>query len=77
MNLQIARSVFFMASLALTTAAVAAWHEPRPGVVRVEDGQGLCAFPKAQKAESAAAAQPSHNLLLLMLGLTQGLRSGA
>lgn len=77
MNLQIARSLFFLASLAVTTAAVAAWDQPRPGVLRAEDGQGLCLFPKAQKSEAAAEAQPGHNLLLLMLGLTQGLRSGA
>lgn len=76
MNLQIARSLFLLASLALTTVAVAAWNEPPPGVLRAEDGQGICPFPKAQKA-STDQVQPDHNALLLMFGLTQGLRSGA
>jgi hypothetical protein len=77
MNLQFARGLFFLGSLAVTTAAFAAWDEPRPGVLRAEAGQGVCLFPRAQKSEAAAEAPPGHNMLLLMLGLTQGLRSGA
>jgi hypothetical protein len=77
MNLQIARSLFLLASLAVATAAVAAWDEPRPGVLRAEEGQGLCQLPRTQKGEASAVVQPTHNALLLMFGLTQGLRSGA
>ncbi len=77
MNLHFARSLFLLGSLAVATAAFAAWDEPRPGVLRAEDGQGFCVSPRAQKGESASAVQPSHNALLLMFGLTQGLRSGA
>lgn len=77
MNLQFARGLFFLGSLALATAAAAAWNEPGPGVLRAEYGQGICPFPKALKDSASAEAHPDHNLLLLMFGLTQGLRSGA
>ncbi|WP_263260506.1 hypothetical protein [Pseudomonas sp. RIT-PI-S] len=77
MNLQIARGVFLLASLALATVAVAAWDEPQAGVLRAEAGQGLCPFPRVQKSDTDPVIQPGHNMLLLMFGLTQGLRSGA
>ncbi|WP_040261864.1 hypothetical protein [Pseudomonas massiliensis] len=77
MNLQIARSLFFIGSLAVTTMAAAAWNEPGPEVLKAEQGQGACALPRATKAGAEDVSRAGHNALLFLFGLTQGLRSGA
>lgn len=77
MNLQIARSLFFIGSLAVTTVAAAAWNEPGPEVLKAEKGQGACVLPRVAKAEAEDVSRAGHNALLFLFGLTQGLRSGA
>ncbi|HDS1735660.1 MULTISPECIES: hypothetical protein [Pseudomonas] len=72
MKLEIARTVFLLAAMAVTTVAVAAWAEPRPTVFSKADLVGQCALPRAVKAQTAA--QPDQDLLLLLFGLRQGLR---
>ncbi|MDI9779352.1 hypothetical protein [Pseudomonas sp.] len=70
MKLEIARALFLVAGLAVTTAAVAAWEEPRP-VVFSKAGQ--CAVPHTVKAQQNKA-EPDQDLLLFLLGMRQGLR---
>ncbi|CAM4095711.1 hypothetical protein CCOS865_03682 [Pseudomonas reidholzensis] len=72
MKLEIARALFLVAALAVTTAAVAAWEEPRPTVFSKADLGGQCALPRVAKAQGTV--QPDHDLLLLLFGLRQGLR---
>ncbi|HAB03047.1 MAG TPA: hypothetical protein DCE25_09015 [Pseudomonas sp.] len=70
MKLEIARALFLVAGLAVTTAAFAAWEEPKPGVI---SKAGQCAIPRVAKAPEAQA-QPDHDLLLFLFGMRQGLR---
>jgi len=70
MKLEIARALFLVAGLAVTTAAVAAWEEPRP-VVFSKAGQ--CAVPHTLKAQQVKA-EPDQDLLLFLFGMRQGLR---
>ncbi|MBH3409440.1 hypothetical protein [Pseudomonas putida] len=70
MKLEIARAWFLVAGWAVTTAAVAAWEEPRP-VVFSKAGQ--CAVPHTVKAQQNKA-EPDQDLLLFLFGMRQGLR---
>jgi hypothetical protein len=70
MKLEIARALFLVAGLAVTTAAVAAWEEPRPVVFSKAD---QCAVPREVKAQQSQV-QPDHDLLLFLFGMRQGLR---
>lgn len=70
MKLEIARALFLVAGLAVTTAAVAAWEEPRP-VIFSKAGQ--CAVPHEVKAQQNKA-EPDQDLLLFLFGMRQGLR---
>ncbi|BBR52524.1 MULTISPECIES: hypothetical protein [Pseudomonas] len=72
MKLEIARALFLVAALAVTTAAVAAWEEPRPAVFSKAEIGGLCAVPREVKQQNTA--QPDHDLLLFLFGMRQGLR---
>lgn len=69
MKLEITRAFFCAFALASVGTAVAAWHEPG---MRVLSLSRQCPLPVAQ-AQPAARADEA-NLLLLMLGLQQGLR---
>ncbi|WP_060508522.1 hypothetical protein [Pseudomonas sp. NBRC 111124] len=69
MKLEIARALFLVAGLAVTTAAVAAWEEPRPVVFSKAD---QCAAPRVVKAQQKA--EPDQDLLLFLFGMRQGLR---
>jgi len=69
MKLEIARSLFLLAALATATVAVAAWEEPRPGVVSAE----RCPMPRAVKPQ--VQVKPDQDLLLFLFGMSQGLRS--
>jgi hypothetical protein len=73
MKLEIARSLFLLGALAVTSVAMAAWQEPRSQVLSAVHGEGICALPKAPKAE--ATKRPDQDLLLLMFGLAQGKKS--
>ncbi|OEC47183.1 hypothetical protein A7D27_01555 [Pseudomonas sp. 1D4] len=71
MKLEITRALFLAGALGVASAAAAAWHEPSPSVVRSND-LGYCPVPP--NARHKPMARPDDNLLLLMYGLTQGLR---
>ncbi|UVL39320.1 hypothetical protein LOY55_24270 [Pseudomonas sp. B21-040] len=72
MKLEIARGLFLVGALAVATLAVAAWEQPRTQVLSSVSSDAHCPIPRAIKASSAA--QPDHDLLLLMFGLAQGMR---
>ncbi|HEK1689404.1 hypothetical protein PpSQ1_07385 [Pseudomonas putida] len=72
MKLEIARALFLIAGLAVTTVAVAAWEEPRPMVFSKAEQAEQCALPRDVKQQ--VQAQPDQDLLLLLFGLRQGLR---
>ncbi len=71
MKLEIARALFLVAALVVTTAAAAAWHEPRPQVLSTPQ----CLTPREAKAH--VAAEPDQDLLLFLFGMRQGLRAGS
>ncbi|MBF8779585.1 hypothetical protein [Pseudomonas fulva] len=68
MKLEVARALFLLAALVVTTAAAAAWNEPRPQVF----SKGQCTVPR--EAKTHVAAEPDQDLLLFLFGLRQGLR---
>ena len=72
MKLEIARALFLIAALAVTTAAAAAWEQPKPLVFSKADLDGQCALPRVLKPQ--AEAKPDQDLLLFLFGLRQGLR---
>ncbi|MBK5002218.1 hypothetical protein IAE37_004494 [Pseudomonas sp. S31] len=72
MKLEIARALFLLAGLAVTTVAVAAWEEPRPVVFSKAAMAEQCPVPRVVKEQ--VQAQPDHDLLLFLFGLRQGLR---
>ncbi|MFJ2984974.1 MULTISPECIES: hypothetical protein [unclassified Pseudomonas] len=73
MKLEIARALFLIAGLAVTTVAVAAWEEPRPEVFSKAEQAEQCALPRELKQQQVKA-QPDQDLLLFLFGLRQGLR---
>lgn len=74
MKLEIARALFLVAGLAVTTVAVAAWEEPRPVVFSKAELADQCALPRVVK-QHQAQARPDQDLLLFLFGMHQGLRS--
>ncbi|HHJ1298010.1 hypothetical protein D3C76_586400 [compost metagenome] len=72
MKLEIARALFLVAGLAVTTVAVAAWEEPKPMVFSKAEMADQCALPRVAKQQ--AQAKPDQDLLLFLFGLRQGLR---
>ncbi|WP_449431325.1 hypothetical protein [Pseudomonas putida] len=72
MKLEIARALFLVAGLAVTTVAVAAWEEPRPMVFSKAELADQCALPRVAKQHEKA--QPDQDLLLFLFGMRQGLR---
>ncbi|MGE8409070.1 MAG: hypothetical protein ACN6QH_18780 [Pseudomonas sp.] len=73
MKLEIARSLFLLAALATATVAVAAWEQPRPGVISTADASARCPLPRVIKPQ--AEVRPDHDLLLFLFGMSQGLRA--
>ncbi|MDD0973143.1 hypothetical protein [Pseudomonas fontis] len=73
MKLEIARTVFILAALVTATVAFAAWEEPRPGIYSAAEQGGQCPLPRVVKAQ--VTAQPDHDLLLFLFGMSQGLRN--
>lgn len=73
MKLEIARGLFVLGALAVTSVAMAAWQEPRAQVLSAVHGEGVCAMPKEPRVE--AVKRPDQDLLLLMFGLAQGKKS--
>lgn len=73
MKLEIARGFFLLAALAVASVAFAAWEEPRPQVLSSIQMGAQCPLPRAVKP--VVVAQPDHDLLLFLFGMSQGLRS--
>ncbi|MBS7663778.1 hypothetical protein I0D00_17775 [Pseudomonas lalucatii] len=70
MKLEIARSLFLAAALAVASLAAAAWQEPGPEVL-TRNGLGYCPLPPQPRA--AVEIRPDRDLLLLLFGLSQGM----
>ncbi|MCY1286935.1 hypothetical protein D9M68_471610 [compost metagenome] len=70
MNLEIARGLFLVGALGVASLAAAAWHEPGPQVLGSASAKAHCPLPAPNRGVSAVKADG--NLLLLMLGLSQG-----
>lgn len=75
MKLEIARGLFLVGALGVASLAAAAWHEPEFSVVDGSEGQSYCPAPPRMRATLHTQLQPDQDLLLLMFGLSQGLRS--
>lgn len=73
MNIKTARAAFVLTGLAVTGAAMAAWHQPGPAILSAVHGEGLCHLPRAQ--QSQVAMKPDSDLLLLVYGLAQGTKA--
>ena len=73
MKLEIARGVFLLIALGVATVAVAAWEEPRPQIFSKVDAGAQCPLPRVVKPQ--VDAKPDHDLLLLLFGLSQGVRA--
>ncbi|MEN5033421.1 hypothetical protein [Pseudomonas sp. TWI929] len=74
MKLEIARALFLIAGLAVTTVAVAAWEEPRPTVFSKAEMADQCVLPRDVKLQQHAKVAPDQDLLLFLFGMRQGLR---
>ncbi|MEX5321795.1 hypothetical protein WCE04_20940 [Pseudomonas shirazica] len=74
MKLEIARALFLVAGLAVTTVAVAAWEEPKPTVFSKAELADQCALSREMKPQQQAEAAPDQDLLLFLFGMRQGLR---
>ena len=72
MKLEIARGLFLVGALSVVSLAAAAWQEATPQVIS-ENAAGLCMIPP--HAHATDTLSPDQDLLLLMFGLSQGLRS--
>ncbi|MBW0237246.1 MULTISPECIES: hypothetical protein [Pseudomonas] len=72
MRREIARSLFLLAALAIASVAMAAWEEPRLEVLSSATSGTYCPLPRMAKVTTVA--QPDHQLLLFMFGMSQGLR---
>ncbi|MGV6473447.1 MULTISPECIES: hypothetical protein [Azotobacter] len=73
MKLAVARSLFFVGSLAVASLAVGAWHEPAPGVISASSDLDHCPLPPNARGTSAQI-RPDQDLMLLLFGLSQGLK---
>lgn len=73
MKLEIARGLFLVGALGVTSFAAMAWSEPAPTVLSGLSGQAYCRLPVNAAAEGQA--RPDQDLLLLMFGLSQGMKS--
>ncbi|SEJ13992.1 hypothetical protein [Pseudomonas sp. NFR16] len=69
MKLEMARGLFLIGALGVTSIALAAWDQPGPKILSAVHGEGFCPLPRTKVV---ASAQPDHDLLLLMFGLAQG-----
>jgi hypothetical protein len=70
MKLELARGLFLLGALAVTSVAMAAWEQPGTKILSAQHGEGLCHLPRVVKTQ--ATVKPDHDLLLLMFGLAQG-----
>ncbi|MCQ4300439.1 hypothetical protein [Pseudomonas songnenensis] len=73
MKLEIARGLFLVGALGVTTLCVAAWNEPGATLVQSSMERSYCPLPPGSKSRFDAA-RPDQDLLLLLYGLSQGMR---
>ncbi|WP_369989913.1 hypothetical protein [Pseudomonas xanthosomatis] len=74
MKLEIARGLFLVAALGVTTVAFAAWEQPRMNVFSHAEVAGACPLPRVARVEQQARVEPDHDILLFLFGMRQGLR---
>jgi len=72
MKLEIARGLFLVGALAVTSMAVAVWEQPRSQILNASYSDAHCPLPRVAKASEVT--QPDHDLLLFMFSLSQGMR---
>ncbi|MCJ8204501.1 hypothetical protein [Pseudomonas sp. RGM2987] len=72
MKLEIARGLFLVGALAVTSMAVAVWEQPRSQILSVSSNDANCPLPRVAKASEAI--RPDNDLLLFMFSLSQGMR---
>lgn len=72
MKLEIARALFLVAGLAVTTVAVAAWEEPRPTVFSKAEMADQCALPREAKPQQQAQVTPDQDLCCSCLVCVKG-----
>ncbi len=72
MKLELARGVFLVGALGIAALALAAWEVPRTQVLSAVQDGAQCPLPRVAKV--SVAAQPDHDLLLFMFGMSQGMR---
>ena len=73
MKLEIARGLFLIGALGVTTLCVAAWNEPGATLVQSSESRSYCPLPPDGKSRFEAV-RPDQDLLLLLYGLSQGKR---
>lgn len=73
MKLEIARGMFLVGALGITTLCVGAWNEPSAMLVQSSTEREYCPLPPSGNARFDAA-RPDQDLLLLLYGLSQGMR---
>lgn len=73
MSLGLVRGLFLVAALSVSALAAASWYEPSPGVIS-SNGRSYCLSPELKRGEAPVSAQANQNLLLLVMGLSQGFR---
>ncbi|SCZ09547.1 MULTISPECIES: hypothetical protein [unclassified Pseudomonas] len=72
MKLEIARGLFLVGALAVTSMAVAVWEQPRSQILSASSTGAHCPLPRVAKASEAI--RPDDDLLLFMFSLSQGMR---
>ncbi|MFW9267412.1 hypothetical protein [Pseudomonas sp. NR3] len=72
MKVEIARGLFLIGALAVTSMAVAVWEQPRSQILSASTVGAHCPVPRIAKASEAI--QPDNDLLLFMFGLSQGMK---
>ncbi|MET3454747.1 MULTISPECIES: hypothetical protein [Pseudomonas] len=72
MKLEIARGLFLVGALAVTSMAVAVWEQPRSQILSASNAGAHCPLPRVAKASEAI--RPDDDLLLFMFSLSQGMR---
>jgi hypothetical protein len=73
MKLEMARGLFLAGALGVTTLCVAAWNEPGATLVKSSEGRSYCPLPHSGRSQFEAM-RPDQDLLLLLYGLSQGMR---
>ncbi|MCQ4253614.1 hypothetical protein [Stutzerimonas stutzeri] len=71
MKLEIARGLFLVGALGVTTLCVAAWNEPNARLVQGGEIRELCALPPNAR-NRYEVVRPDQDLLLFLYGLSQG-----